>query len=165
MVGHTGVIEAAVRGDRNGRRAAWARSWRRCTRAAASCLVTADHGNADHMLEPDGSPNTAHSMNPVPLIVTSAGVAAARRAAGSSPTSRRRVLEVLGIAQPAAMTGASLIEGEIRFPERCEGRPPQLKVASEPSRSRAAARALFFIGAGVNHFVNPRFYEAIVPPA
>ena len=34
------------------------------------CVVTADHGNADHMLEPDGSPNTAHSLNPVPLIVT-----------------------------------------------------------------------------------------------
>ena len=33
-------------------------------------MITADHGNADHMLEPDGSPNTAHSMNPVPLIVT-----------------------------------------------------------------------------------------------
>ena len=32
--------------------------------------MTADHGNADHMLEPDGSPNTAHSLNPVPLIVT-----------------------------------------------------------------------------------------------
>ncbi len=38
------------------------------------CVVTADHGNADHMLEPDGSPNTAHSLNPVPLIVTSDGV-------------------------------------------------------------------------------------------
>ena len=35
-----------------------------------ACVVTADHGNADHMLEPDGSPNTAHSLNPVPLIVT-----------------------------------------------------------------------------------------------
>ena len=37
---------------------------------AARCVITADHGNADHMLEPDGSPNTAHSLNPVPLIVT-----------------------------------------------------------------------------------------------
>ena len=38
--------------------------------SGGACVITADHGNADHMLEPDGSPNTAHSMNPVPLIVT-----------------------------------------------------------------------------------------------
>ena len=37
-------------------------------------FITADHGNADHMLEPDGSPNTAHSLNPVPVIVTVAGL-------------------------------------------------------------------------------------------
>ena len=37
--------------------------------------MTADHGNADHMLEPDGSPNTAHSLNPVPAIVTCPSVA------------------------------------------------------------------------------------------
>ena len=74
-----------------------------------ACIVTADHGNADHMLEPDGSPNTAHSLNPVPLIVT---VAEARRcgdAAGCSPTSRRPCLQLLGIEQPAEMTGRSLI--------------------------------------------------------
>ena len=38
------------------------------------CLITADHGNAEHMLEDDGSPNTAHSTNPVPLIVTKPGL-------------------------------------------------------------------------------------------
>jgi len=43
---------------------------RRSGLRARVCVVTADHGNADHMLEDDGSPNTAHSMNPVPLIVT-----------------------------------------------------------------------------------------------
>ena len=37
-------------------------------------LITADHGNADHMLNDDGSPNTAHSLNPVPCIVTAEGV-------------------------------------------------------------------------------------------
>jgi bisphosphoglycerate-independent phosphoglycerate mutase (AlkP superfamily) len=52
------------------------------------CLVTADHGNADHMLEEDGSPNTAHSMNPVPLIVTGEVGGCAREA--SWPTFRRR---------------------------------------------------------------------------
>ena len=39
-----------------------------------ACIVTADHGNAEQMLEPDGSPNTAHSLNPVPVIVTAAGL-------------------------------------------------------------------------------------------
>ncbi len=73
-------------------------------------MITADHGNADNMLEPDGSPNTAHSMNPVPLIVTSA--AAVLHAEGGiladvAPT----ILAMLGIAKPAAMTGTSLIAG------------------------------------------------------
>ena len=43
-----------------------------------ACIVTADHGNADHMLEPDGSANTAHSLNPVPLILTVPGVSLRR---------------------------------------------------------------------------------------
>ena len=72
-------------------------------------MITADHGNADNMLEPDGSPNTAHSLNPVPLIVT-AHVAALRDGgilADVSPT----VLDLLGEEQPGEMTGKSLIEG------------------------------------------------------
>jgi 2,3-bisphosphoglycerate-independent phosphoglycerate mutase len=71
--------------------------------------VTADHGNADHMLEPDGSPNTAHSLNPVPLIVTVPGLTLRARGgilADVAPT----VLDLLGIAQPSEMTGQSLIE-------------------------------------------------------
>jgi 2,3-bisphosphoglycerate-independent phosphoglycerate mutase len=74
------------------------------------CLVTADHGNADHMLEPDGSPNTAHSLNPVPLIVTAEGVAldaAGGILADIAPTA----LALLGIAQPPEMTGRSLLVG------------------------------------------------------
>jgi 2,3-bisphosphoglycerate-independent phosphoglycerate mutase len=72
-------------------------------------VVTADHGNADHMLEPDGSPNTAHSLSPVPLILTSPGLRLRERGgilADVAPT----VLEVLGIEQPVQMTGQSLIE-------------------------------------------------------
>jgi 2,3-bisphosphoglycerate-independent phosphoglycerate mutase len=72
------------------------------------CVVTADHGNADHMLEPDGSPNTAHSLNPVPLIVTVPGISLRQDGilADVAPT----VLELLGLEQPAQMTGSSLIE-------------------------------------------------------
>jgi 2,3-bisphosphoglycerate-independent phosphoglycerate mutase len=60
------------------------------------------------MLEPDGSPNTAHSLNPVPLIVTMRGVELDQDGgvlADVAPT----VLELLGIAQPAAMTGHTLL--------------------------------------------------------
>jgi hypothetical protein len=71
------------------------------------CLVTADHGNAELMLNPDGSPNTAHTTNPVPLIVTRHGVHLrdGGRLADVAPT----VLALLGVAQPATMTGASLV--------------------------------------------------------
>ncbi|MCW3034249.1 MAG: 2,3-bisphosphoglycerate-independent phosphoglycerate mutase, partial [Solirubrobacterales bacterium] len=109
MVGHTGVIEAAVKAvetvdESLGRVVAAVHE------SGGVCLVTADHGNADHMLEPDGSPNTAHSMNPVPVIVTSPG-ARLRADGGILADVAPTLLELLGIAKPAAMTGASLIEG------------------------------------------------------
>jgi 2,3-bisphosphoglycerate-independent phosphoglycerate mutase len=106
MVGHTGVIPAAVAaietvdsclGDVVGAVHA----------SGGACVITADHGNADNMLEPDGSPNTAHSLNPVPLIVTVAGVTL--RGSGVLADVAPTVLEVLGIEQPAGMTGRSLI--------------------------------------------------------
>jgi 2,3-bisphosphoglycerate-independent phosphoglycerate mutase len=109
MVGHTGVIPAAV---------AAIETVDECLGEVVAavherggvCVITADHGNADHMLEPDGSPNTQHSLNPVPLIVTSAGVSLRQQdgiLADVAPT----VLEALGIEQPQQMTGHSLIEG------------------------------------------------------
>ncbi len=108
MVGHTGVIPAAVKAIETvdeclGEVVAAVRE------RGGACVVTADHGNADHMLEPDGSPNTAHSMSPVPLIVTRPGLKLRARdgiLADVAPT----VLELLGIEQPPAMTGRSLIE-------------------------------------------------------
>jgi 2,3-bisphosphoglycerate-independent phosphoglycerate mutase len=108
MVGHTGVIEAAVRAveavDRClGEVVAAVHS------AGGACIVTADHGNADHMLEPDGSPNTAHSLNPVPLIVTVSGLSL--RDGGILADVAPTVLALLGIPQPDEMTGRSLIEG------------------------------------------------------
>ena len=107
MVGHTGCIDAAVRGVETVDRclgqvidAVHARG--------GACLVTADHGNAEHMLERDGSPNTAHSTNPVPLIVTIPGLVL--REGGTLGDVAPTVLQVLGIGQPAAMGGRSLIE-------------------------------------------------------
>jgi 2,3-bisphosphoglycerate-independent phosphoglycerate mutase len=108
MVGHTGVIAAAVQAIETvdeclGEVVAAVHE------AGGACVVTADHGNADHMLEPDGSPNTAHSLNPVPLIVT-CGAARVRAGGGILADVAPTVLELLGIAQPVEMTGRSLIE-------------------------------------------------------
>ena len=70
-------------------------------------MITADHGNCDHMLEDDGSVNTTHSLNPVPIIVTADGVSVDGEGilADVAPT----ILALLGIAQPAEMTGRSLL--------------------------------------------------------
>ncbi len=110
MVGHTGVIPAAVKAveEVDG---CLGRVVDAVTATGGACIVTADHGNCDHMLEPDGSPNTAHSLNPVPLIVTAEGVELRDHGilADVAPTA----LELLGIPQPAAMTGRSLIAGRV----------------------------------------------------
>ena len=84
-------------------------SSRRSLRVGGVCLITADHGNSDHMLEPDGSPNTAHSTNPVPFVATVAGRARARGRRPRRPRAHRR-WHLLGLAQPPEMTGADLLE-------------------------------------------------------
>jgi 2,3-bisphosphoglycerate-independent phosphoglycerate mutase len=107
MVGHTGVIAAAV---------AAVETVDECLgevvaavhESGGVCVVTADHGNADQMLEPDGSPNTAHSLNPVPLVVTSHALAL-RGEPGILADVAPTVLELLGVARPPAMTGRSLV--------------------------------------------------------
>ncbi|MEA2321909.1 MAG: 2,3-bisphosphoglycerate-independent phosphoglycerate mutase [Solirubrobacteraceae bacterium] len=106
MVGHTGVIEAAVRAVETVD-ACLGDVVRAVQETGGACIITADHGNADHMLEPDGSPNTAHSLNPVPLIVTAEG--ATLRDGGILADVAPTVLELLGIEQPAEMTGRSLL--------------------------------------------------------
>ncbi|HET8956191.1 MAG TPA: 2,3-bisphosphoglycerate-independent phosphoglycerate mutase, partial [Solirubrobacterales bacterium] len=107
MVGHTGVIPAAVEAVETVD-AQLGRVVETVTAKGGACIVTADHGNCDHMLEPDGSPNTAHSLNPVPLIVTSSGVEL--RDSGILADVAPTALDLLGIPQPEAMTGRSLIE-------------------------------------------------------
>jgi 2,3-bisphosphoglycerate-independent phosphoglycerate mutase len=110
MVGHTGVIPAAVTAIETvdeclGEVVAAVHE------SGGVCLVTADHGNADHMLEPDGSPNTAHSLNPVPVIFT-CSAARLRDGEGILADVAPTLLQALGISQPAAMTGHSLIAGD-----------------------------------------------------
>jgi 2,3-bisphosphoglycerate-independent phosphoglycerate mutase len=107
MVGHTGVIPAAVSAVETVD-ACLGEVLRAVHESGGACVVTADHGNADHMLEPDGSPNTAHSLNPVPLIVTVPGLEL-RQGDGILADVAPTVLDLLGISQPAQMTGSSLI--------------------------------------------------------
>jgi 2,3-bisphosphoglycerate-independent phosphoglycerate mutase len=108
MVGHTGVIEAAVTAVQTVDECL-AKIVGVVHAAGGACLITADHGNADHMLEPDGSPNTAHSLNPVPVIITVPGLVL--RAGGVLADVSPTMLTLLGIEQPPEMTGTSLISG------------------------------------------------------
>ncbi len=106
MVGHTGVIDAAVAAV-EAVDACLGRVVEAVTRLGGACLITADHGNSDVMLEPDGSPNTAHSTNLVPFVATVPGVPVrdGGRLCDLAPTA----LALLGLPQPAEMTGVSLL--------------------------------------------------------
>ena len=109
MVGHTGIMEAAEKAvttvdacvkDLIGA----------ILKAGGMAIVTADHGNADVMIAEDGSPMTAHSLNPVPFIVVDDRYLGRKLASGGvladiTPT----LLDVMGIEKPAEMTGHSLI--------------------------------------------------------
>jgi 2,3-bisphosphoglycerate-independent phosphoglycerate mutase len=105
MVGHTGVIPAAVKAVETADRCL-GEIVAAAHEKGAACLVTADHGNAEQMLEPDGkSPNTAHTTNPVPLVITVPGLELRTGIlADVAPT----ILSLLGIEKPAAMTGNDL---------------------------------------------------------
>jgi 2,3-bisphosphoglycerate-independent phosphoglycerate mutase len=107
MVGHSGVIPAVVQA---------VEAADRClgdvvaavAAAGGVCLVTADHGNAETMLEADGiSPHTAHTSNPVPLILTDPDLSL--RDGGELADLAPTCLELLGVPQPPQMTGASLL--------------------------------------------------------
>ena len=108
MVGHTGVYHAIAK-------AVWAidNCVKEVIEAAQAndyeAIIIADHGNADHAINDDGTPNTAHSLNPVPFIyVTSNNSATVKdgRLADVAPS----ILHIMGLEQPADMTGEDLIE-------------------------------------------------------
>jgi 2,3-bisphosphoglycerate-independent phosphoglycerate mutase len=107
MVGHSGVIPAVVRAVETTDRCL-GRIVECVGELGGVCLVTADHGNAEQLLEPDGvSPFTAHTTNPVPVVLTAPG--AELREGGELADLVPTCLELLGIEQPAAMTGRSLL--------------------------------------------------------
>jgi 2,3-bisphosphoglycerate-independent phosphoglycerate mutase len=107
MVGHTGVYNAIAKAVH-----AVDNCVHDVIEAAKSvgyeAIIIADHGNADNAINPDGSPNTAHSLNPVPCIyVTDNNSATIKdgRLADVAPT----ILHIMGLEQPSDMTGENLI--------------------------------------------------------
>ncbi len=106
MVGHTGDIQAAIKA---------CETVDQCTKAIVetaldknyTTIIIADHGNAETMINPDGSPNTAHTTNPVPLILVDPDIKSIKDGilADVAPT----VLKLLGVDQPQAMTGEALV--------------------------------------------------------
>jgi 2,3-bisphosphoglycerate-independent phosphoglycerate mutase len=107
MVGHTGSIPAAVAAV-EAVDACLGRVVGAVGAAGGACLVTADHGNAEQMLEPDGvSPHTAHTTNPVPLVLTLPAVRL--RDGGELSDLVPTALDLLGLGKPDVMSGTSLV--------------------------------------------------------
>jgi 2,3-bisphosphoglycerate-independent phosphoglycerate mutase len=107
MVGHTGVIPAVVEAVETAD-ACLGRVVEAVSERGGVCLVTADHGNAEQMLEADGvSPFTAHTTNPVPLILSEKGLKL--REHGELSDLAPTALALLGFAQPLQMSGRNLL--------------------------------------------------------
>jgi 2,3-bisphosphoglycerate-independent phosphoglycerate mutase len=106
MVGHTGVIPAVVQAVET-TDGCLGRVVEAVERPGGVCIVIADHGNAEKLLEDDGvSPHTAHTTNPVPVIVTAAGASVHD---GELSDVIPTALALLGLEQPAEMTGKNLL--------------------------------------------------------
>ena len=108
MVGHTGVFEAAVKATEtvDGCLAQLIPLLKDC---GYETLILADHGNSDYMINDDGSPNTAHSMNPVPLIFVSAREHQKKLKDGRLADIAPTILSLLGLERPETMTGEVLV--------------------------------------------------------
>ena len=105
MVGHTGVLEAAVKAVETVD-ACVGRVVDAALEMGGIAMITADHGNAEQMVQPDGSPMTAHTTNRVPFILCGAGTELREgRLADIAPT----ILDVMGLACPPEMDGKTLI--------------------------------------------------------
>ena len=107
MVGHTGVYDAIVKAVKavDG---CVAKVVEAAKENGYEVVMIADHGNADNAVNADGTPNTAHSLNPVPIVVVSDRVKSVHDGilADVAPT----VLKLMGLEQPAEMTGKALVE-------------------------------------------------------
>jgi 2,3-bisphosphoglycerate-independent phosphoglycerate mutase len=107
MVGHTGILPAAIKAVET-LDASLARILEAIRKSGGELLLTADHGNAEQMVDPEtGEPHTAHTMNPVPLVYVGRDfkLADGGGLADIAPT----LLDIMGMQQPAEMTGRSLL--------------------------------------------------------
>ena len=107
MVGHTGVYEAIEKAVKTVDSCV-EKTVEAAKKAGYETIIIADHGNADNAINPDGTPNTAHSLNPVPCVYVTPdhdAKIADGRLADVAPT----ILSIMGLKQPAEMTGKSLI--------------------------------------------------------
>jgi 2,3-bisphosphoglycerate-independent phosphoglycerate mutase len=108
MVGHTGVMSAVLKAVETVDDCL-ARVLASVERAGARLLVTADHGNCEMMIDPaSGGPHTAHTTNPVPLVVLDPDGAPPLRAGGALCDVGPTILQMLGVPQPPEMTGVDL---------------------------------------------------------
>lgn len=109
MVGHTGVMKAAEEAVRTVD-AQVERIVKKLREKGGACIITADHGNADKMAESDGSPFTAHTTNPVPLILVDDNARRIKlRDGGKLCDIAPTLLDMMKVEKPKEMTGESLI--------------------------------------------------------
>ncbi len=106
MVGHTGVFEAAVKACETVDKCAKA-IVEKALKSHYTTIIIADHGNSETMINPDGSPNTAHTTNPVPIIIVDNEIKSVRNGilGDIAPT----ILHLMGVEKPAIMDRNSLV--------------------------------------------------------
>ncbi len=110
MVGHTGVLEAAVEACKTVDSCV-GRIVPEILDSGGTVLITADHGNSEMMKEEDGSPHTAHTLNPVPFILVNDDMRdAVLREEGKLADIAPTMLDIMGVEKSKEMTGTSLIE-------------------------------------------------------
>jgi len=108
MVGHTGVLEAAIKAVET-IDACLKRVVEKVLALGGGCLITADHGNCERMINEDGTPNTAHTTNLVQFIYAGPNHEKAKLEDGILADVAPTILYLMGVPQPAEMTGHSLV--------------------------------------------------------
>ncbi len=133
MVGHTGVVEAAVKAceviDADVKAIV-----QETLRLGGKLLITADHGNCEYMRNSDGSPNTAHTTNLVHIFYVAADAADYTVRDGILADVAPTLLEMLGVAQPKQMTGRSLLVSKAKKPVKVAAKTT-VKPVSPPAKA------------------------------
>ena len=138
MVGHTGVVEAAIKAceviDADVKTIV-----QETLRLGGKLLITADHGNCEYMRNADGSPNTAHTTNLVHIFYVAADAAEYTVRDGILADVAPTLLEMLGVAQPKQMTGKSLLVSKVKKPVKAPGKTT-VKAVPSPAKAPAVGK-------------------------